>query len=94
MSALARRSDPNSSRLAAQQMNFSGMAAKQCDEVLALLKRFPGHTSLELSQKGDVDRMTLARRLPDLASKKLARKGADMRDDTITGRLSVVWYPV
>jgi hypothetical protein len=95
MTALARRTDPQSSHEAARQMTLTGMGFKQREEVLDLVRRFPGHTSLELAALpcATLDRYQIARRTAELAKTNQIRAGAT-RTDYATGRPSVTWYPI
>lgn len=88
---IARASDPATSHLAAEHITQSGMRSRQQHAVLALLKLYPGRTSQELARYG-IDRYALARRLPELESAGLARKG-DARRCDISGRQALTWWP-
>ncbi len=63
---MARRSDHDSSHAAADRLEASGAAASQRAKALELVRRFPGMSSLQLARLGKVDRVMLARRLPEL----------------------------
>lgn len=62
----ARRTDPNSSHIAADRVHGENIAQRQRDEVLAMLKRWPGSTSKELASLSGLDRHLCGRRLPEL----------------------------
>lgn len=64
--ALSRRTDPPSSRQAAQSLRASGQLGKQLAEVLAALETHGPCTSKELAQRSGIDRYVTARRLADL----------------------------
>lgn len=76
---LARNSDPLSSFEAAEELVESGRLGKQEQEVLAALKLHPGLSSKRLAETCDLNRYTVARRLPGLRDKGLA-KNCSMRD--------------
>lgn len=62
---LARRTDHDSSHAAADRAERSGRLATDRARVLLLVHRNPGLTSLELAQRGGLDRYMVARRLSD-----------------------------
>jgi hypothetical protein len=64
----SRRSDPPSSKRAADQLQRSGVLKGQRLIALELVKQFPGRSSKELARLGTLDRYQLARRLPELVS--------------------------
>jgi len=88
---LCRRGQPTS-RAAAGALVESGDHARQQLAVLAALAAHPGSTSRQLAERANLDRYTVARRLPDLERNGRARKGEKVRDDN--GRLAVTWFPV
>lgn len=67
----ARRNDPDSSHLAADRMEKSGAMGEQMQAVLDAVKRYDGSTSKELAELSGLDRHAVARRLPELETKKL-----------------------
>lgn len=87
---IASPNDPISSHLAASEVTVSGRRARQCQEVLAAVKKWPGRTSAELAQLAGLDRHLVARRLPDLEHRLLIRKGP-MRECLVSGRKAVTW---
>jgi hypothetical protein len=96
-SPIARRRDPETSHLAAEHVTKNGSRARQQIAVLALVQRFPGHTSAELSIKSELlgdgfDRWTVARRLPELRSAWRVKNG-EKRQCAITGLKALSWYP-
>jgi hypothetical protein len=86
---VARRSDPESSHLAAREVTDSGRMEGQCLGVLALLKKHPLSTSLELGQHG-YDRFVCARRLPQLERAGLVARRSP-RICTVGNRKAVTW---
>ena len=64
--ARARRGDPESSKAAAAEMNASGAANRQRQQVIDAVWKWPGRTSKELAKlDGEVDRHAFGRRLPE-----------------------------
>ena len=90
---IARRKDPSSSHRAASEVTASGKRRSQMSEVLLLVNRHPGKTSLELSCIGDLDRYVIARRLPELETGRLIRRGGQ-RICTEGKRTAVTWFPL
>lgn len=87
---IARRSDPETSHLAAGEVTASGRREGQLLGVLALVRKYPLSTSLELAQKSTFDRYVTARRLPELEHSGLVVKRA-ARLCTVGNRLAVTW---
>ena len=89
-SPAARKSDPNSSHIAADLVHSKTQIAKsQRQEVLRALKKFPGSTSKQLAHLAGLDRHMLGRRLPELEIEGDAR---------CTGRHpeakhELIWWP-
>lgn len=67
----SRNLDPVSSHRAEEKLKRSGVMGQQAQEVLLLLKQYPGCTSKELAAWGGKDRHMVARRLPDLRDRNL-----------------------
>jgi predicted HTH transcriptional regulator len=89
----ARRTDPDSSKDAAWEMDWSGARGKQMGQVYELLSRLPGRTSLELAQHSGLDRYQIARRLADLEHAGLVAKGAK-RQCAVGNRPAMEWWLV
>ena len=89
----ARRTDPESSHLAAEQHTRSGRRASQQDQAHAAVRAAPGRTSAELAAATGIDRYLLARRLPECETAGRVRRST-MRICTVTGRLATTWVPV
>ena len=90
---IARSSDPQSSKAAADAITASGKREGQLQGVLALVRKHPNSTSLELSHHSQYDRYTVARRLPELEAACLVCKG-DARVCSVGGRLAVTWRAI
>lgn len=88
---LARRTDPESSHLAAKHMVESGGLGVQQRIAYNLVRHHPGYTSDELARLGQLDRYQLARRLPELERAGYIQRG-HIRKSHITGRPAVTWY--
>lgn len=92
----ARRTDPESSHLAAEHITKSGARSDQQNKAVEAVKQFPGHTSHELAtltcgKRNVIDwRYALARRLPECQTAGRVRKGP-MRACSVTGRKAHVW---
>jgi len=90
---IARNKDIASSKAAAKEITESGAREGQLRDALDLVRKHPGHTSLELTDFGTLDRYQLARRLPELERMGYARKG-QIRLCRKGKRDAAPWYPV
>jgi hypothetical protein len=91
---IARRSDPVGSHKAAAALNNSGRRNTQKETVLQALRQHPDKTSAELHElSGELDRVTFARRLPDLETDGYAARSGE-RLCAATGHTCVTWKPV
>lgn len=93
MTTHARTTDDVTSHEAAARMVASGLLNKQCREVLAALRKYPGRTSAELARDSGLERYKVARRLPDLRDQGFARKGGS-RKCTHGQYRAVTWWPI
>lgn len=89
----ARRSDPESSHRAAEEVTASGRRAAQLAQVIAAVRKHPGRTSMELARLTGLDRYLLARRLPEAATAGAVAKG-QQRVCSVSDRLALTWLPV
>ncbi len=89
----SRRTDPDTSRIAADQAERSGLIGRQQHEVLALVRSHPGRTSAELGQLlgGQDARFIVARRLPELERLGVVRRG-DKRVCHAHGTMAGTWF--
>jgi hypothetical protein len=85
-----RRSDPPTSRLAAEEITRSGTRAIQRQAVLELVRAHPRSTSLELARHSRLDRFSIARRLPELEAMGMVRK-CGQRECSVGHRQAVTW---
>ena len=89
--SLARASDPETSRLAADELTRSGARSSQKGKVLWCLSHMHGpRTSAEVALIWLLDRYMVARRLPDLERDGLVVKH-DARECAVSGRQAVTW---
>jgi hypothetical protein len=86
----ARRSDPETSHLAAERIKPKLRAQQQA--VLDALARWPGSTAVELAHETGLDRYLVSRRLPELVP-VWARRGKP-RVCTVAGTIQGTWYAV
>lgn len=90
----ARRTDPSSSHDAATMVEDLGIAKAQAQRVLDALRRFPMATSKELSKLAGLDRVMVARRLPELAKAGIVDRYDPTKDTKpceVSGIRSVRW---
>ena len=91
--------DPATSHAAERQITVSGKRGRNQQDVLALVRKHRGRTSAELARHAadagmtHLDRAEIARRLPELATAKLIRRGATVKCSAC-GNNSVTWWEV
>lgn len=88
---IARRTDPESSKLAGDALTHSGARGKQKQLALDAVKAHPGRTSLELAERTGLCRFFLAKRLADLNNAGDVHKGALIRC-AVSGNLACPWW--
>jgi hypothetical protein len=97
LARLARNKDPDSSHIAADEVQAGGRHAAQCEAVYQAVAQHPGCTSAELGRIMGIDRHIPGRRLADLEHQGRVHKG-DMRPCTVAltaagrGRMAVTWW--
>lgn len=89
----ARRTDPVTSHLAAEQHTRSGARGHQQAQAIAAVRQWPGHTSFELAMLSGIDRYTLARRLPECETAGAVKRGA-ITECTVTRKKALTWWLV
>lgn len=90
-SPISAKNDPATSREAAEGATRSGLREGQCLGVLALVKKYPDSTSMELSVKGRTyDRYVIGRRCPELEQGGLIRKSGT-KVCGVSGRKASTW---
>lgn len=87
---MARRTDAVSSHEAAADNVASGRHGQQCQLVLSCLAKCDGSTSAELAARFGLDRVMVARRLPDLERQGLVVR-CGVRPCVATGRSGIEW---
>lgn len=87
---VARHTDPETSRLAAEHVTKTGARSDQQNKAAEAVRQFPDCTSFELAMRTGIDRYTLARRLPECETAGRVRKGP-IRTCTVTGRKAHEW---
>lgn len=90
--AKARREDPVTSKDAARQVERSGRAGRQRDEVEAVVRMYPGRTAGEIAEIAGMERHVPSRRLPELADLQLVERGP-VRKCTVLGTNGLTWWP-
>lgn len=90
---IARANDPESSHRAGEEITASGRRQQQIAQTINAVRRFPGRTSLELSELTGLCRFALARRLPEAVTAGAIVKGIQ-RPCSVTGKLALTWLPV
>ena len=89
----SKNTDPDTSRIAEERITVTGIRGKQSRQVYDLVVKHPGSTSRELAafSSGELDRWQVARRLPDLQTSGMVRKGP-VRKCKIDGTKAVTWW--
>lgn len=90
--ARARRLDPETSHIAAEEANATGRAKVQRTSCLAAVTKYPGHTAAEIAKLINMERHVPSRRLPELRDAGFVVNG-DNRDCLVTGNPSMTWWP-
>ena len=72
--ARARRTDPESSHIAADTAEQRGIITRHAEIVRGAVERYPGLTSKQLAEACPLDRVQIARRLPELERSGLIRR--------------------
>lgn len=90
---IARANDPESSHCAGEEITASGRRQQQIAMTISVVRKHPGHTSMELSEITGVCRFVLARRLPEAVTAGAVVKGIQ-RPCSVTGKLALTWLPV
>jgi DNA-binding MarR family transcriptional regulator len=88
---VSRSYDPYSSHEAENEINKTGSRAAHQKIILEAVRRYPGHTSKELTRFCDLDRYQIARRLADLENAGYIEKGP-IRKCTIGNRNAATWF--
>lgn len=89
---LYRRSDPPSSREAAERVTAIGSRADHLQRIVQAVKAHPGSTSAELGQYAAIERHEAARRTADACNAGLIVRGP-AKTCSVGGRSAITWYP-
>lgn len=87
---LSHRSDPDTSRAAAQRVVKTGIASRQRRSVLAAVERWPGRTTAELAVLMQCDRSVPARRMSELERAGLVER-TDKRRCTVKSSMAGIY---
>ena len=92
--SVAAKNDPATSHEAAEGATRSGLREGQCLGVLALVRKFPDSTALELSVKGRTyDRYVIGRRVSELEHGGLIRKSG-VKQCGVSGKKATTWKAI
>jgi hypothetical protein len=89
MTCTHRSCDPPTSALAGRHMRASGLASRQRDMCLAVVKADPGLTAREIEARIGIK---AHKRLPELRADGLVRNGPT-RTCTVSDRQAMTWLP-
>lgn len=89
---LYRRSDPNTSRRAAEHATATGSRGDHLQRIVNAVRSHPGRTSAELAADAGLERHEAARRTADAANAGLIVRGPS-RVCSVGGRAAVTWWP-
>ena len=87
----SRRSDPDTSRGAAEEVEASGVAGAQRLACLRVVQQHPGLTAAEIAEKAGLERHAASRRLPELRPKWV--KNGEPRTCSVQGTRAMTWWP-
>lgn len=88
--ARAAANDPAPSHIAAREVEASGVAGKQREDVLWLVLLHPDCTAAELAKHGSLDQVQISRRLPELESAGHVERG-EPRKCRVKGTMMTTW---
>jgi hypothetical protein len=93
--ARARRTDSDTSHLAADDVEAIGSAQRHRVRCLLAVMMVPGSTAAEIARLTDLERHIPSRRLPELRDRDvpIVRNG-EPRVCRVTHRMSLTWWPV
>jgi hypothetical protein len=88
--ALSRRRDPETSRIAAEQLRASGRADAHRELIAAAIRRRPGMTYREIADVTGLEPVAVGRRLGEIERDGRAVAGGER---TVHGRTMRTWMP-
>lgn len=93
--ARARRADPETSHIAAEQIEANGTAQDHRNIIAAYLKQHPGQTNGEIAEGCGLDYSQVHKRMKGLEAMNLVIRGAKRYCTTKgrTGRMYTSWFP-
>ncbi len=91
--ATAHRCDPVSSHEAGEAHKQSGKLSKECEEILAAIRRFPYCTAGEISLQANIDYYLVQKRVSVLERKGLIERQLDRVCRVRRGKPVTVWAP-
>lgn len=89
---LFRRTDPTTSRQAAEHVTAIGSRADHLKRIVAAVQARPGRTSAELAEDTGLERHEAARRTADAAQAGYIVRGPS-KTCSVGGRAAVTWFP-
>lgn len=88
---LYRRTDPGTSREAAERVTAGGSRADHLKRIVAAVRAYPGSTSAELAERSGLERHEAARRTADAAQAGLITRGP-AKTCSVGGRAAITWW--
>ena len=89
---IARTSNPITSKVGAAEVEATDRRQTHADVCLAVVRRHPGKTAIELGVLTELGHVRAQRRISDLFNRGLVIQGKPRRSSS--GRLAVTWWPV
>lgn len=93
--ARARKSDPETSHLAAAEVENNGTAHDHRNIIAAYLRKHPGQTNAEIAEGSGLDYAQVHKRMKELEAMNLVIRGGKRYCTTEgrTGRMYTSWFP-
>ena len=90
--ARARRDDPETSHIAAEQIEAAGTASAHRDIIASYLRSNPGKTNAEIAEGSGLDYARVHKRMSELERMNLVIRG-QQKKCPIHQRQMLTWYP-